>query len=456
MNKDNTPDFLRDSLKFGIKLGLERMIKLSSLLGNPQERLKFIHIAGTNGKGSTVTYISTILAQSELRVGVFTSPFLERFSERMRVIDRRLGLSRMQVNEQEGEISKEDLDRLSLTLQNAVECMISEGFEHPTEFELVTVMAFLWFAEKEVDVVVLETGLGGRFDSTNIIEKPICCGITTIGLDHTDVLGNTLDDIAYEKAGIIKQDVSCFVSSPKINHDSVMKVFLDKGKEVCAPIFEVDSTKQYCIIDDDYSMRFKVVDDDREFSTFLLGEHQIVNAALAIKMCDMIRHIFPSINDESIVEGIRLTRWKGRFEIISRDPLVILDGGHNPQCMTSLVETLDGIFESQRKQKRIRMLIGVMKDKDFQSMLEVIKHSNINVADFTCVRVDNPRSMAPLDIGNMINLVYNNEVKFRQFEDAKEGCYEAIMNSKLDGIPLIIAGSLYLIGQAREAVKESV
>ena len=164
MNKDNTPDFLRDSLKFGIKLGLERMIKLSSLLGNPQERLKFIHIAGTNGKGSTVTYISTILAQSELRVGVFTSPFLERFSERMRVIDRRLGLSRMQVNEQEGEISKEDLDRLSLTLQNAVECMISEGFEHPTEFELVTVMAFLWFAEKEVDVVVLETGLGGRFD----------------------------------------------------------------------------------------------------------------------------------------------------------------------------------------------------------------------------------------------------------------------------------------------------
>ena len=194
MTKENngTPEFLKDALKFGINLGLDRMNKLDEILGDPQKKFKVIHIAGTNGKGSTAAYTASILAASGKKVGVYTSPFLERFSERMRVIDGREGLDKLLHDEAYGEIDADTLSKYSEEVRIAAEKMTAEGYEHPTEFELVTAICYLWFAEKEIDIAVLETGLGGRLDSTNVIADPVCTIITAIGMDHTDRLGNTI------------------------------------------------------------------------------------------------------------------------------------------------------------------------------------------------------------------------------------------------------------------------
>ena len=214
MSQTDVPEFIKDSAKFGINLGLERMDELDRLLGNPEKDLKVVHIAGTNGKGSTVTFISTCLAEAGYRVGIYTSPFLERFSERLRIIDGKEGLDRLLQDETEGEIKDDDLNRLSARVEEACNEMTSDGFEHPTEFELMTALGYLWFKEQETDIVVLETGLGGRLDSTNVFDKPLATVITSIGFDHQDRLGNTIEEITSERAGIFKKGVPAFSSDP--------------------------------------------------------------------------------------------------------------------------------------------------------------------------------------------------------------------------------------------------
>lgn len=461
MNSKETPTFISDSLKFGIKLGLDRMQELSKRMGNPQDKLQFVHVAGTNGKGSTVTYISSILSASNLKVGVFTSPFLERFSERMRVIDSLTGLQAFTIDESYGEISSEDLSRISSKVEKTVADMVRDGYEHPTEFELVTMIAYLWFLEQNTDIVVLETGLGGRFDSTNIIKSPLCCAITAIGMDHTECLGDTIAKIAFEKAGIIKPNCPCVVSEP-----NEMLLDSQQQKNDVREVFEQVTTKlhaplHFCAVGDysykvssSLTMSFDYKGDSYE--TMLLGEHQIKNAVLAIETCKIISERFNQINSDTIKLGIKLARWKGRAEVISREPLVLLDGGHNPQCMESLVQTLNDIFEASKKPRKLRMVIGVMKDKDFSGMLTVLRDSQIEIADFTAVLVDNPRSMKPSEICNSINLVYNNEVKIECFDIAQQGVKAAIALSKEDSLPLLVAGSLYLIGSIRQVIKESV
>ena len=204
MTKDNTPEFLKNSLKFGINLGLERMEALDRALGNPQDSFRAVHIAGTNGKGSTSAFIASILAASGRKVGIYTSPFLERFNERMRIIDGRDGLIKYVEDETYGEIPDDILASLSNEVEKACSEITKQGVEHPTEFELVTAVCYLWFRSEQIDVAVLETGLGGRLDSTNVIRNPFCSVITAMGLDHQDRLGDTIEKICYEKAGIIK------------------------------------------------------------------------------------------------------------------------------------------------------------------------------------------------------------------------------------------------------------
>ena len=190
------PEFLTGALKFGIKPGLERITRLCEILGDPQDSFRSIHIAGTNGKGSVTAFLSTMLACDDRKVGIFTSPYLERFSERIRIIDGRQGLASFEKDETYGEIDAADLDRLSSEVEKATQQMTEEGFEHPTEFELITALCFLYFAEKKVDVAVLEVGLGGRLDSTNVIKDPIVTAVCAIGYDHTDRLGTTISEIA--------------------------------------------------------------------------------------------------------------------------------------------------------------------------------------------------------------------------------------------------------------------
>lgn len=455
---EDTPEFLKDALKFGINLGLERMNRLDELLGDPQKSLHVIHVAGTNGKGSTVSFISSILASAGLKVGIYTSPFLERFSERIRIIDGRTGLDSYLQDETYGEISAEDLSQLSDRVKKAAEQMTAEGAEHPTEFELVTAIAYLYFAMKQTDIVVLETGLGGRLDSTNVFDDPICTVITSIGYDHTDRLGTTIEAITSEKAGIIKRNRPVIASDPYemyLSHEDAQKVeevIRDTAREKDAPLKFVRAGKYFERYTADGRMLFSFEGEMAVYDTRILGTHQIRNAALAVACARQI----PVVSDEDIAYGIRHTMWKGRAELLSTDPVVILDGGHNPQCASSLVGVLGKMLDGRLCEGKIRIVLGAMADKDITGMLKALATGAPDIVEILCTKVNNPRSLSSAELCNYVQLVYNNVIKTECFEDACSAVSEAYARSCADGIPLLVTGSLYLIGEIRGHLRGTI
>ena len=447
---DNVPEFIKDSAKFGINLGLERMTELDRLLGDPQKDLKVVHVAGTNGKGSVVTFLSSCLAVSGLKVGVYTSPFLERFSERLRIINGAEGLDRLMTDETEGEINDDDLSRLSQQVKEASDDMTSRGFEHPTEFELMTALGYLWFKENNTDVVVLETGLGGRLDSTNVFDKPLAAVITSIGFDHQDRLGDTIEQITSEKAGIFKTGIPVFASDPDymlIDEDSKVKIrktLIEQAsaKEVSDLVFVKPDLTEVSFLKNGL-MQFKASGD--LYETRLLGEHQVLNATLALKV---LRDVF-DMPYEVAAEGIKKARWKGRAELLSSDPAVILDGGHNVQCAESLMKTMKQMCGGRFSDLKFRVVIGVMADKNVEGMIRTYREAGLDPAEVYTVRVNNQRSMAPDSLLNIIKIVYNNSIMPAAYEDASEAVSEACRKTREDGIPLLVTGSLYLIGEVR-------
>jgi len=448
MSSDNVPEFLKDAQKFGINLGLERMNELDRILGNPEKSLKAVHVAGTNGKGSVVTYLSCGLAASGLKVGVYTSPFLERFSERMRVINRKDGLLRLEQDESEGEIGELDLARLSKVVEEAAKEMTNNGFEHPTEFELVTAVAFLWFKEQNTDVVVLETGLGGRLDSTNVFESPLATVITTIGLDHTDRLGDTIDKITREKAGIFKFRTPAFASDPDdmLLDDELKPLVKDTLNDVArsleTSITFVGADINSCTFGVDGKMYFEAFGE--KFETNLQGKHQVLNASLAIKVLLSL-----GVSMEDVKAGVKAAKWKGRAEILATNPVVILDGGHNVQCARSLVDTMHLMCGGTLEDKEMRVVMGAMADKDVEGMVTTLRESGLKIKEIYTVLVNNPRAISTANLSSLIDIVYNNSIKHMSFEDAKEGVLAAYEKSREAGMPLLVTGSLYLIGEVR-------
>lgn len=460
MTKDNTPEFLKNSLKFGINLGLERMEALDRALGNPQDSFRAVHIAGTNGKGSTSAFIASILAASGRKVGIYTSPFLERFNERMRIIDGRDGLIKYVEDETYGEIPDDILASLSNEVEKACAEITKQGTEHPTEFELVTAVCYLWFRLEQIDVAVLETGLGGRLDSTNVIRNPFCSVITAMGLDHQDRLGDTIEKICYEKAGIIKSGCPVIISDPAemlLDEDSreiVAKVFADVAHErdaelIIASAGTLDGSLM-CEYDEDGYMTFRL--PGGEYKTRLLGDHQVRNAATAIKAAQ----IAGGVTDEDIIFGISHTLWKGRAELIGRSPVVLLDGGHNYQGAMSLAGVIGKMLGGKLAGTMFRVVMGVMKDKDCGNMLKAMRDGGINIGEVLAVRVNNDRSMDPEELSKEINIVYNGAVKAQVRQDAVAACEEAYQSSLEDGMPLLVSGSLYLIGQVRGHLKSMI
>jgi len=450
-DKGGTPEFLKDALKFGINLGLNRMNGLDEILGNPQKDFKVVHIAGTNGKGSTAAYISSILAASGKKVGIYTSPFLERFSERMRIVDGTDGLRKLEEDESYGEIPADDLAHLSEKVRIAAEEMTAGGCEHPTEFELVTAICYLWFSENDIDVAVLETGLGGRLDSTNVIEDPLCTVITAIGMDHTDRLGNTIAEITGEKAGILKKGAPAVISSPdemlitEEEKKDVRRVLDSKASELGVDVTYVSAGDVEPDFTEDGYMSF--VYGGTEYKTRLLGRHQVRNAATAIETARVL-----NIDTEAIEYGISHAVWKGRCECLSLDPVIILDGGHNKQCAESLALVLNEMLGGKLQNKKFRVVMGVMKDKDTDSMLRALYEGGIGFGEVFAVKVNNPRTMEPDELSDRINVVYNNEVKVIGYSDAEEAVLKALHLSLEDKMPLLVTGSLYLIGEIRGAL----
>ena len=318
MPENGIPSVLTGALQFGIKPGLERINRLLELLGNPQDEVKAVHVAGTNGKGSVCTYLSTILACDGKKVGVFTSPYLERFSERIRIIEGREGAVAFAEDDSTGEIPSDRLNELSDKVKAAQDQMLAEGMEHPTEFELITAIGFLYFAEEKVDIAVLETGLGGRLDSTNVLEAPVATAVCTIGLDHCKVLGSTVAEIAAEKAGIFKAGVPAVCLDPDDTilpeemKGDVRRVLTEKAGETGSPLtfIGVKDALETVSFGDDGKMSFEL--DGRRYSTVLNGRHQVANAALAIALARLCK-----ASEDAIEEGISLSRWKCRCEILS-------------------------------------------------------------------------------------------------------------------------------------------
>ena len=425
------------------RLGLERIRELLERLGRPQDRLKFVHVAGTNGKGSICAYLASILSAAGHRTGMFTSPYIERFEERIRV-DGAM-------------ISPDELRDVTLAVREHAEAMAEETGDHPTEFELMTAVALEHFARCGCDIVVLEVGLGGRLDSTNVIDAPEACVIARIGLDHTALLGNTLAAIAGEKAGIIKEG-SAVVSWPQEPEAMAVieRAAAEHGCELRVPDFA--QLEERIVKWEDGAPPFRPFSykEWADLRTGILGSYQPQNATVALEAVDVLRGRGWRILDEAVRAGVAQTRWPGRFEIVeggsSPDGFaIVVDGGHNPQGARALADSLAEVFPGRKPV----FVIGVLEDKDYPRMLEDVLPLG---SAFVCVTPDNPRALPAHKLARAIRWTGQdllgcsacvNPVVARDFEDAIRRAREL---ADPDGL-ICAFGSLYSVAALKEAVR---
>lgn len=425
------------------RLGLDRIRELLERLGRPQDRLKFVHVAGTNGKGSICAYLASILNAAGHRTGMFTSPYIERFEERIRV--------------NSAMISPDELRDVTLAVREHAEAMAEETGGHPTEFELMTAVALEHFARCGCDIVVLEVGLGGRLDSTNVIDAPEACVIARIGLDHTALLGNTLAAIAGEKAGIIKEG-NAVVSWPQ--ESEAMAVIehaaAEHGCELRVPDFA--QLEEGAIRWEDGASPFRSFSyrEWTDLRTGILGSYQPQNATVALEVVSVLRGRGWHIPDEAVRAGVARTRWPGRFEIVeggsSPDGFaIVVDGGHNPQGARALADSLAEVFPGRKPV----FVIGVLEDKDYPRMLEDVLPLG---SAFVCVTPDNPRALPAHKLARAIRWTGQdllgcsacvNPVVARDFENAIRRAREL---ADPDGL-ICAFGSLYSVAALKEAVR---
>ena len=417
MNYEEAMNFIQNTNKFGSVLGLDNIRELLERLGNPQDQLRVVHIAGTNGKGSTLAFLAGIFRESGYRAGRYVSPASFSYEERFRI--------------NEENISKKDLCFYMEKIKNVAEEMVKVGLSHPTMFEIETALSFLYFLDKKVDVVLLETGMGGRLDATNVVKKPIATVIASIGMDHMQFLGDTLEKIASEKAGIIKE------GCPVISYDNtkeVNEVIKNKAKQMHAKVTFVNSAGirvlQESLNGESFSYRSS---DGRWYEKIeipLLGRHQINNAALALETLNVIKNYY-CISDFQTEDGMRKTIWRGRIEILEREPMVICDGAHNPDGAKSLLSFLQNNFTNQR----LIYIMGVLSDKDYEQMVQILAPAADKI--YT-VAPDNPRALSSRELCNCISK-YHQNVEERQ--RLAECLSEVRQKAEKDDV-IIICGTL--------------
>lgn len=400
----------------GSKLGLDRTRELLGKLDDPQKELKFIHIAGTNGKGSTAAMLSSILEEAGYRVGLYTSPFINRFNERM------------QVNHQP--IPDEELAALTEYVRPYADAMA----DSPTEFELITALAMVWFARQKCDIVVLEVGMGGELDSTNIIDVPEAAVIAAMGLDHVKELGPTMADIARAKAGIIKEGgrVVSYGGNPEAD-EVIAAVCRARNASLCQPDFSA-------IVPGDFSLEGQTFSYKgwRGLRIPLVGAYQMNNAAVVLETVEVLRQRGWSVSDEAVRQGLADTRWPARFEVLRRDPVFIVDGGHNPHGIRATAESLSRLFPG----RKITFVTGVMADKDVEHILGLI----VPLAEqFFTVRPDNPRAM---DAGELAARIEAMGAKATACASVRDGVDRAIQAEGPHGVACAL-GSLYMSGEVR-------
>lgn len=420
MNCNEAIEYIHSLEKFGINPGLERIRALCNLLGNPQKKLKIIHVAGTNGKGSTSTMISNILRKSGYNTGLFISPYVTDFRERIQFNGNM--------------IDKYDLAECVEKVKTAVDVLNDTGI-YPTEFEALTAAAFVYFKMKKSDFVVLEVGLGGRLDSTNVIEAPYVSVITSISLDHTAILGDTIEKIAAEKCGIIKFGAETVLYP--FQDEKVFSIVEKKCKDRCNEL-RIPDINRVKIIEEKLEGTLAEY-DGVEFMLPLAGEHMIYNACTAIEAVRSLSRLAINISNKAIKDGIAISVMPGRMELIKKRPVIILDGGHNEGCALALSK----FIKKQLSGKRIIMVSSMMADKDYLSYLSVVAP----LADvFIATRVDMLRA---LPSGELM-LSASNYCKNCHDVTIPSKAVTAARNIMQDDDALVVCGSFYLAGDIRD------
>ena len=401
------------------RLGLERTRELLRRLGDPQKRLRFIHVAGSNGKGSTCAMLDAILRAAGYRTGLYTSPYIQDFCERIRL---------------DGEnIPGDELARLTEQVKAVAETMD----DHPSQFELVTALGMLYFAGRGCDAVVLEVGMGGALDSTNVIDAPEVAVITNIGLEHTEYLGDTLEKIAQTKAGIIKPGCRA--------------VCYDGAPEVTAVVRRVCEERRVPLRVADYGAvtpLSETVDGQRflwkgaEYRLALLGQYQLHNVATVLETVDALRDADWQIDEAAVRAGLASVTWPARMEVMGREPLFLIDGGHNPQCAEALAESLRRLLPG----KKAVFLLGVLRDKDYPRMLATVLPL---AREFICLTPLSDRALSARELAEYLTA---QGAKATAFDDIPGGLRAALDAAGADGA-VVAFGSLYLVGAIRGAYR---
>jgi dihydrofolate synthase/folylpolyglutamate synthase len=417
MDMKEAMEFISMNAWQGSRLGLERMEQLLRLLGNPEKKLKYVHIAGTNGKGSTASMLASVLAASGYKTGLYTSPYIQCFNERI------------QVN---GEYISDDKIIEAVELMRQV---IDEMEDKPTEFEIITVIAFLYFYQCRCDIVVLEVGMGGRLDSTNIIPKPEVAVITAIDLDHTLELGDTVEKIAGEKAGIIKDNCDVVLYQQK---DSVFEVINSVCSAKTARLHMVNFN-HIEVLSSDMQGQILNYEHFKNIKISLLGEYQQKNAAVALKTIEVLVNKGWQINEQKVKEGMINAKWPGRFEVLNRNPYFIVDGAHNPNGVQALADNIEAYF----KDRKVIFIIGVLRDKNYKEMMNRIASYG---KKFIVVPPENQRALSQSELALFLSGSF--EIDVMEVVDVRAGIDLALAMASEDDI-IIAFGSLYMTGSIR-------
>lgn len=416
-----------ESLKgYGIVPGLDNIRRLCERLGNPQKELLFVHIAGTNAKGSVLAYLSTILKAAGYKVGRYISPTIFEYRERIQVNER--------------PITKKALCSLVEQMKEICDSLVADGYPHPTPFEVETAMAFAYFKEKGCDIVVLETGMGGRLDATNIIENTLTAVFTPISMDHMSFLGKDLEAIAGEKAGIIKKGCQVITAQQK---ESVGQVIRDQAESMSALVTVADMSQVNRIR---FGLEKQKFDYGRlkDLEITLAGKHQIANAFLAVKVTEALAEKGFPVSEKALRQGLRETNWPGRFSVISKRPYFVIDGAHNEDAAEKLAESIAFYFTN----RRIIFIMGVLRDKEYEKIIE-LTHSYADQI-LTVATPGNPRALSAYELAAEVAKVHPNVTALDSLEEAVEISY--LLAGKNDVI--LAFGSLSFLGRLTQIVQK--
>lgn len=420
MNIESTLKYIHQKSYLGSKPGLSRTLSLLEKIGNPHHKLRFVHVAGTNGKGSTSAFLSSILEKSGYRVGLYTSPYINVFNERMRINGQN--------------ISDGDLCEIIEFIKPFADSMTLDA---PTEFEIITAAAFEYFYRQKCDIVVLEVGLGGEFDSTNIINAPECAVMCAIGLDHTQLLGDTVEKIALTKSKIIKKGTGGVASFEA--QDSVLSVIKNACKDAMCPLSVCDFSK-LCVKEQNLLYSTFDYKQYKDLKISLIGSYQPKNACLAIEAVEILKNNGWNIPEKAIYDGLLSAKWQGRFEILGENPIFVLDGAHNPHGAKAAVQSFKELFGS----KKINILMAVMADKDVEGVIdELLKVCGT----FITVTANNDRAMSSQ---NLCDLIKSKGADAFSADSIQKGVEMLLSKTSKDCVCAAL-GSLYFSSEVRKA-----